>query len=536
MHRNSNRENREIPEVSAHDEAERADNQTWVTSATHADGNSDESIVPAKLANNAAAEPPGDAEAAESVEGRDSRKGNVQRANLDRAQPRKQRSSGLLGIRERAAKDRNAQFSNLMHHITPELLHSSFLDLRKAAAPGVDEVTWVQYAQRLEDHIEDLHVRVQSGAYRAKPSKRAYILKSDGKLRPLGIASLEDKIVQRAVRTVLEQIYELDFLGFSYGYRPRRGAHDALDALSYVIKRRNVNWILDADIRGFFDNLNHEWLMKFLEHRVQDRRMLRLIRKWLKAGVSEDGAWSPTEVGTPQGAVISPLLANVYLHYVLDLWVNQWRKREAVGQIYIVRYADDFVIGFSHHADALALKQQLGERLGRFDLELHPGKTRLIEFGRYAESRRRDRGEDKPESFDFLGFNHRCGRTRRRGYFTVDRITVAKRMCTTLAEIKKKLKQRMHDPLYQTGIWLRQVVRGWYQYYAVPGNWDRLEQFRTAVAKLWRQAIHRRSQKARVRWTWPRLSRLFASYLPAKQILHPYPDDRFLGRPARGAV
>ncbi len=535
MHRNSNRENREIPEVSTHEEVERADNQTWVTSAMHAAGKSDESIVLPKPANNAAAEPSGDAEAAESVEERDSRTGNAQEANLDRAQPRKHRSSGLLGIRERAAKDRNAQFSNLMHHVTPELLQSSFLDLRKAAAPGVDGVTWVQYAQRLEDHIDDLHARVQSGAYRAKPSKRAYILKSDGKLRPLGIASLEDKIVQRAVRTVLEQIYELDFLGFRYGYRPGRGAHDALDALSYVIKRRNVNWILDADIRGFFDNLDHTWLMKFLEHRVQDRRMLRLIGKWLKAGVSEDGEWSKTEVGTPQGAVISPLLANVYLHYVLDLWVNQWRKREAIGPIYIVRYADDFVIGFSHHADALALKNELGERVGRFGLELHPEKTRLIEFGKYAETRRRNRGEGKPESFDFLGFTHRCGRTRRGG-FTVNRTTVAKRMRTTLAEIKKKLNQRRHDPLYQTGSWLRQVVRGWYQYHAVPGNWDRLEQFRTAVAKLWRRAIHRRSQKARIRWTWPRLSRLFASYLPPKRILHPYPDDRFLGRPERGAV
>ena len=273
--------------------------------------------------------------------------------------------------------------------------------------------------------IVDLHGRIHRGVYWAQPSLRAWIPKADGRQRPLGIAALEDKIVQQAVKTVLEQIYEVDFLGFSYGFRPWRSCHNALDALWVGIMQRKAGWVLDADIRGFFDNIDHEWMMKFLEHRIADRRVLRLIRKWLRAGVSEDGQWSRTTVGTPQGSVISPLLANVFLHYVFDLWVNQWRRRHARGEVIIVRYADDFVMGFQHRDDAEQCPRALRKRLAEFGLELHPEKTRLIESGRFAAERREKRGEGTPETFNFLGFTHCCGKTRK-GVFTVKRKSIAK--------------------------------------------------------------------------------------------------------------
>ena len=401
---------------------------------------------------------------------------------------------GLLGVREAAKRDRKMRFTALLHHVTPELLQASYFELKRSAAPGVDGVTWQEYGRNLEERLDDLHGRIHRGAYWAQPSKRAWIPKADGRQRPLGIAALEDKIVQQAVKTVLEQIYEEDFLGFSYGFRPGRSCHNALDALWVGIMQRKVSWVLDADIRGFFDAIDHEWLLKFLEHRIADRRILRLMRKWLRAGVSEDGKWSRTTVGTPQGAVISPILANVFLHYVFDLWVNQWRKRHARGEVIVVRYADDFVMGFQYRDDAERCLRELRDRLAKFGLELHPEKTRLIEFGRYAAERRSERGEGKPETFNFLGFTHCCGKTRK-GAFTIKRRSIAKRMRAKLQEVKQQLIRQMHRTMIEVGAWLRSVVRGWFNYHAVPGNRQCLDQFRTQVARLWLHVVRRRSQK-----------------------------------------
>jgi group II intron reverse transcriptase/maturase len=490
-------------------------------------GESDSSVVPEKLANKGGVPLP-----AELAEGRELTKENTEQSLLARMQSRNAdetpfvpRSRGLLGIREAAQKDKKLKFTSLLHHITPELLRASFLELKKLAAPGVDGETWRDYAVEVEQRIDDLHGRIHRGAYRAKPSKRMYIPKPDGRMRPLGIAALEDKIVQRAARTVLECIYEQDFLGFSYGFRPGRGCHQALDALFVGITKQKVNWIIDADIRGFFDNISHSWLMKVLEHRIADRRMLRLLKKWLRAGVSEDGEWSPTRAGTPQGAVISPFLANVFLHYVLDLWVNDWRQRQANGEVMMVRYADDFVIGFREESDARNCWAALGKRFAEFGLELHPEKTRLIQFGRYAEERRAKRGQGLPETFDFLGFTHISGTTRR-GDFTIHRRTSRKKFQAKLADLKDKLLRRRHDDLGSIGGWLRSVYRGWCQYYAVPGNYARLRQFRDAVQEMWLRALRRRSQRGR-RMTWEHFSKLSSRWLPTPKILHPYPNVRF---------
>jgi group II intron reverse transcriptase/maturase len=464
--------------------------------------------------------------AAESVEGRGSTKGNATRTLLAPDTEPGKRGMGLWGVREAAKRDKKLRFTALLHHVTPELLTVSYFDLKRSAAPGVDGVTWHAYGQDLEQRIADLHSRVQCGAYRAQPSKRAWIPKADGQQRPLGIAALEDKVVQQAVKTVLEQIYEEDFLGFSYGFRPWRSCHNALDALWMGITHRKVNWVLDADIRGFFDNIDHEWMLTFLEHRIADRRILRLIRKWLRAGVSEDGKWSRTTVGTPQGSVISPLLANVFLHYAFDLWANQWRERHARGSVIMVRYADDFVMGFQSQVDAERFLRELRQRLERFGLQLHPEKTRLIEFGRYAAERREKRGEGKPETFDFLGFTHFCGTTRN-GTFTIQRKSIAKRMRAKLQAIKQQLKARMHDAVPEVGRWLRSVVRGWFNYHAVPGNINCLDEFHTQVQRLWRRVLQRRSQKGRV-WTWERVQRLTRRWLPKPQILHPYPNQRLI--------
>ena len=496
-------------------------------SNAHVAGESDSSIVPGKSANKGSVPLP-----AESMEGRGLTKENAGQSLLDRTQSRDSggrplvtRSRGLLGVREAARKDGKLKFTNLLHHLTPELLRASFFDLKKQAAPGVDEQTWRDYAEDFERRIDDLHERIHRGAYRAKPSKRTYIPKLDGKLRPLGIAAVEDKLVQQAVRTVLECIYEQDFLGFSYGFRPGRSQHRALDALYVGITKRKVNWIIDADIRGFFDNIRHEWLMKFLEHRIADRRMLRLLKKWLRAGVSEDGEWSPTTVGTPQGAVISPLYANVFLHYVLDLWINDWRQRHARGEVIIVRYADDFVIGFREESDARRCLADLKERFAKFGLELHPDKTRLIEFGRYAEERRAKRGDKPPETCDFLGFTHICGKTRR-GDFKLLRKTARKKFQAKLADLKAKLRRNMHSDLSMVGSWLQGVLRGSYQYYAVPGNYARLRQFRDAVQELWLRTLRRRSQRGR-RFTWEKFAKVCKPWLPLPKILHPYPEVRF---------
>ena len=496
------------------------------------DGKSDGRVVPTKSVNKGGTEPP-----AESTEGRRPARRNTNSSNLDRTPSRKRRRSrGLYGVREAAQASRNLKFTALLHHINEELLTASFYELRKMAAVGVDGVTWHEYEPGLEERIADLHGRIHRGAFRATPSKRVYIPKTDGQKRPLGIASLEDKIVQHAVRTVLQCIYEEDFLGFSYGFRPHRSAHQALDALSYAITDKRVNWILDADIRGCYDNIDRDWLVKFLEHRIGDRRILRLILKWLNAGVIEGTDWSDTGKGTPQGSVISPLLANVFLHYVFDLWIHQWRGRHTRGECYVVRYADDFVIGFEHEWDARACLEALRQRMEKFGLNLHPDKTRLIEFGRGSAARREREGRGRCETFDFLGFTHMCDKTRKTRRFTVKRITMAKRMRRTQAAIKEDLERRRHDPLGKTGRWLGSVIRGWLGYHAVPGNFRRMEQFVDAVTKHWLRQLQRRSQRGRTRWNWHRMSRVARRYFPRPRILHPYPDTRFRARLRAGAV
>ncbi len=427
-------------------------------------------------------------------------------------------------IREAAERDKNLRFTSLMHHITEDLLRSAYITLNRSAAAAVDDVTWREYGKKLKEHLPALHERVQSGKYRAMPSKRIWIPKPDGRKRPIGIAVLEDKIVQQAVAMVLNQIFEVDFLGFSYGFRPKRNPHNALDAVWVGIEKRKVNWVLDADIKGFFDAISHEWLLKFLEHRIADQRLLRLCRKWLRAGVSEAGQWSKTDVGTPQGAVISPVLANLYLHHVLDLWTDAWRKT-ARGDVIIVRYADDFVMGFQYRNEADLFLQQLRERMAKFGLELHQEKTRLIEFGRFAAANRSKRGEGKPETFDFLGFTHICAKTKRGNRFTIRRKTIAKRLRAKVKKMKEGIRLRMHDPIPEQGQWLRAVVLGHLNYYAVPGNKQSTDAFRTAAMREWLHALRRRSQKARS-LTWKRFQRLVRTWLPTSKVRHPYPTQR----------
>ena len=388
---------------------------------------------------------------AESEEGRPLIKENAGQPNTYPTQSGKCVSQGLTGVRKAVRENKEMRFTALLHHLTIDLLRESFYSLKRKAAPGVDGVTWQEYERGVEDRLVDLHGRVHRGAYRAKPSRRVYIEKADGRKRPLGVAALEDKIVQHAVGTILNQIYEEDFLGFSYGFRPGRSQHDALDALSYALLKKKVNYVLDADIRGFFDNLDKGWLVKFVEHRVADPRILRLIQKWLKAGVMEDGKWSEAKTGSPQGSVISPLLANIYLHYSFDLWVNVWRKKWAQGEVVVIRFADDTIVGFQYQTDADRFLENLRERLGKFGLELHPDKTRRIEFGRFAEQNRKRRGEGKPETFDFLGFTHISGKNGL-GRFTVRRTTIRKRMRAKLRQMKQQLRERMHDPVPQTGL------------------------------------------------------------------------------------
>src|ERR1700726_4024426 len=452
-------------------------------------------------------------------------KENIVQPNTHPTQSGERVSQGLGGVREVAKKRRQERFTALLHHVSVDLLRDSYYALKRQAAPGVDGVTWQEYETGLEGRLTDLHSRVHRGAYRAKPSRRVFIPKADGGQRPLGIAALEDKIVQQAVVTILNQIYEVDFKGFSYGFRPGRSPHQALDALTVGIQRKRVNWVLDADIRGFFDNLSHEWMMKFIEHRVADRRVLRLIRKWRKAGVSEDGQWSETKLGTPQGAVVSPLIANVYLHYVFDLWVEVWRKKVAKGDVIVVRYADDLVVGFQHRTDAERFLREFRERLAKFGLELHADKTRLIEFGRFAARDRKRRGEGKPETFTFLGFTHFCGQLNSRRAFIVWRITAKKRMVAKLKVIKAELQRRKHHRTTEVGAWLRKVVLGYYQYHAVPGNSIQLRIFNRRVGRLWRSVLVRRSQRAQMRWD--RLTPLLNRWIPQPRILHPYPDARF---------
>jgi group II intron reverse transcriptase/maturase len=433
-------------------------------------------------------------------------------------------SQALERIRKVARERKKERFTALLHHLNIDLLEEAFFELKANAAPGVDRLTWKDYEADLECNLEDLHGRVQRGAYRALPSRRVYIPKPDGRQRPLAVAALEDKIVQRAVAALLNAIYEEDFLGFSYGFRPGRGAHDAMDALCVGIHSKKVSYILDADIRSFFDEISWEWLVRLLEHRIGDRRIIRLIQKWLKAGILEDGVVSVSDKGTGQGSVISPLLANIYLHFALDLWAARWRRREATGDMIIVRYADDFIIGFQHEDDARRFLDEMRKRLGEFALSLHPEKTRLIEFGRFAAERRKRRGLGKPETFNFLGFVFICGKTRS-GKFQIKRKTRRDRMRAKLREIKQALRRRMHQPIPEQGKWLGQVVRGYFNYHAVPTNAPALAVFRHHVTDLWRRTLRRRSQKDRM--TWERMTQLVGDWLPEPIILHPWPSDRF---------
>lgn len=484
-------------------------------------GKSDSPVVPAKPSNNAVYA------AAEMVEGR----GLAKESTASTTRPGRSAgtgvSSGLDRVREIAGRDKDARFTALLHHVDLDRLRAAYRAIRPQAAPGVDGVTWSAYGQDLEGNLRDLHARVHSGAYRASPSRRVWIPKADGRQRPLGIATLEDKVLQRAVVEVLNAIYEVDFLGFSYGFRPGRSPHDALDALTTGITRKKVNWVLDADVSDFFNRLDHDWLEKFLEHRIADKRVLRLIRKWVNAGVIEDGAWTASEVGAPQGASASPLLANVYLHYVFDRWARQWRRRHAHRDMVIVRFADDFVVGFEHKRDAQRFHTDLRERFAKFGLELHPDKTRLIEFGRNAARTRKARGDGKPETFDFLGFTHLCGKTKN-GRFWLKRITISKRMRAKLAEIKVSLNRRRHLPIPEQGRWLASVVRGHLAYYAVPGNTDAVAAFRTQVTRHWFKALRRRSQRTRLNWN--RMNRLATRWLPPARVMHPFPEQRFDAR------
>ena len=481
-------------------------------------GKSDGRVVPVKPANKAVR-----AEA-ESVEERRPAEGNTASKTRPGHRAGPGAPSALERVREVARRDKEARFTALLHHVDIDRLRKAYRAIRPQAAPGVDGVTWAAYEEGLEANLADLFARVHAGRYRARPSRRSYIPKADGRQRPLGIATLEDKIVQRAVVEVLNAVYEVDFLGFSYGFRPGRNPHQALDALAVGISRKKVNWVLDADIRDFFTSLDHSWLEKFLEHRIADGRVLRLIRKWLAAGVVEDGKWSETVEGAPQGASVSPLLANVYLHYVFDLWANWWRRRYARGDVIIVRFADDFTVGFEYQEDAQRFLHDLRERFAKFRLELHPDKTRLIEFGRYAAERRRARGLGKPETFDFLGFTHICGRMRD-GRFWVRRITISKRMRAKLRQVKDQLVRRRYRPIPEQGRWLASVVRGHRAYYAVPGNRAAVATFRTQVTRHWHEALQRRSQRTRINWM--RMNRLATRWLPPARVVHPFPDVRF---------
>ena len=482
-------------------------------------GKSDRPVVPMKSANNAG-QP-----AAEGAEGSGLAKGNLRQQNAPRTPSRDGAPSALERVRQAARRERKLRFTALLHHIYDiNRLRAAYLALKREAAPGVDGETWRHYGETLEEHLQDLAARLKRGAYRAKPVRRVYISKEDGRQRPLGVPALEDKIVQRATVEVLNAIYEMDFLGFSYGFRPGRSPHHGLDALYTGLLTKRVNWVLDLDIRGFFGALDHGWLVTFVEHRIADRRVVRLIQKWLNAGVLEEGKRTRVEEGTPQGGSASPLMANVYLHYAFDLWVHAWRQKQANGDVIVVRFADDIVLGFQVKSDAERFWAALAERFRKFHLELHPEKTRLLEFGPFAAEHRRARGQGKPETFNFLGFTHICGKKRSNGRFTVVRQTIRKRLQAKLNEVKAELRRRMHDPIPAVGTWLRSVVGGHIRYYGVPMNAPALLRFRFQVGWLWHRALSRRSQNGRV--LWDRMRRLIARWLPPARVCHPYPLRR----------
>lgn len=481
---------------------------------------SDGNIVPEKLANNGMAIP------AESMEGRKPTKRNSGQEAANRIRSREFASNGLARVRQKAEADKTLRFNNLFHFLQVELLRESFYQLKRAAAAGVDGVTWHEYELKLETRLPELERELHIGSYRATPAKRGYIAKEDGRQRPLGIQAVEDKVVQQACVTILNAVFEPRFSGFSYGSRPGRSQHDALDALHEGIVRRKINWILDCDVEGFFDNLSHVRLVNFIEERVTDKRMLRLIRKWLRVGWVEDGKRHPGTKGTPQGSVISPLLANIFLNAVMDKWATAWRRAKAKGDVIIVRYVDDAVFGFQYETDGRSFLEALREQVEANELKLHPTKTRLIEFGRYAASNRRERKLSKPETFDFLGFTHLCA-VNRNGRFCILRKTIGKRLRRKLKEVKMELIRRMHDSFESVAAWLASVVRGFTNYFAVPGNMKAPREFYTQVSRLWLWVIRRRSHKARGRWTWERFQRLQSQWLPRPRLVHPFPSVRF---------
>ena len=485
----------------------------------HGQGKSDGPIVPGKPSNKLVST------GAEGVEGRGPAKGNPQECTMLRTQGRARMQQALERVRQAAKQDRKMRFTALLHHVyDPDTLREAYYGLKREAAPGVDGVTWHDYGGSLEANLQELSGRLKRGAYRARPTRRAYIDKADGRKRPLGVMALEDKIAQRATVEVLNAIYEVDFLGFSYGFRPGRSPHKALDALYVAQLTRKVNWVLDADICGFFDAIDRNWLVKFIEHRIGDRRVVRLIQKWLNAGVLEKGERIPSEKGTVQGGSISPLLANVYLHYVFDLWVQRWRNTQARGEVIVVRYADDFIVGFQHKEEAERFMEDLRERFAKFGLELHSEKTRLIEFGPWAAENRRRKGQGKPQTFEFLGFTHICGTKRSNGYFTVYRQSMRKRLQAKLAEVKAELRRRMCRPVPEVGHWLATVLTGHYRYYGVPMNTKALWLFRYRLGWLWRRSLSRRNQRGRM--PWQRMARLIDRYLPNPRIYHDYPLRR----------
>ena len=490
----------------------------------HEPEKSDSVVVAEKPTNKA------ERSAAEPVEPRAETKGNAGQQSTRRAQDRASVSQALERLRQAARQGKKERFTSLLHHVDRAMLQTAFYAMKRDAAPGVDGITWETYEKDLDRRIEDLHARVKRGAYRALPSRRSYIPKEDGSKRPLAVAALEDKIVQRATAAVLSAVFEEDFLGFSYGFRPKRSQHDALDALIVGISSRKVNFILDADIRSFFTEVSQQWVVRFLEHRIGDTRILRLVQKWLRAGVLEDGIVTIEEKGTGQGSVISPLLANVYLHYVFDLWAERWRRREAAGDMIMVRYADDLVVGFQHEHDARRFWDAMRERLREFSLSLHPDKTRLIEFGRFAAQNCKKRGLAKPETFTFLGFVLICGTTRN-GKFLLRRKSRRDRMRAKLREIKEELRRRMHRPIPETGKWLAQVVSGFQAYHAVPTNSAAIGAFRYRIIGLWHRVLCRRSQKGRL--VWQRMTKLADEFLPKPHVLHPWPSARFAVRHPR---
>jgi group II intron reverse transcriptase/maturase len=460
----------------------------------------------------------------ETMEGRGAANGKLAQRNAFRAQDRQDAPTPLERVGERAARNRGERFGNLLSHIKLPLLREAYEKLRpnKKAAAGVDGQTWSEYGENLDAHLLDLQERVHRGSYHPPPVRRVHIPKGDGHTRALGVPSTEDKVLQQAVRMLLEPIYERsEFLGFSYGFRPGRSQHDALEALRMAIVGRRTNWVLDADIQQFFDTIDHGWMQKFLEHRIADRRLVRLLMKWLHAGVLEDGRLYEVKAGTPQGGIISPLLANIYLTYALDQWVHQWRGRHAHGAVYIVRYADDLVMGFEQEEDAHAMRQAMAERLARFGLTLHPDKTRVIRFGRFAQSDCAEDGLRKPETFDFLGFTHICARRRGRGKFILLRQTSRKKRRAKLQAIREEIRRSKHKPPAEQHRWLRLVLLGHYNYYGVPGNTRAMGSFRHQIREYWHRTLQRRSQRAR--WTNAERTRFDRRFpLPQPRVTHPY--------------